>query len=40
MKKSILAKGLLIAASLPLLAGCVVYERQPPAAASRLREAQ
>jgi hypothetical protein len=31
MKKSVLVKGLLIAVSLPLLAGCVVYERQPRA---------
>jgi hypothetical protein len=29
MKKSILAKTLLIAVGVPLLAGCVVYERQP-----------
>jgi hypothetical protein len=29
MKNSVLAKSILIAASLPLLAGCVVYERQP-----------
>jgi hypothetical protein len=33
MKKSILTKGLLLAASLPLLAGCVVFERQPVAVA-------
>jgi hypothetical protein len=30
MKKSILIKGLLIAVSLPLLAGCVVYRQPPP----------
>jgi len=29
MKNSILTKSILLAASLPLLAGCVVYERQP-----------
>ena len=33
MKKSILVKSFLVAACLPLLAGCVVYERQPPPAA-------
>ena len=33
MKKSVLIKSLLIATCLPLLAGCVVYERQPPPAA-------
>jgi hypothetical protein len=33
MKKSILTKSLLIAVSLPMMAGCVVYERQPPATA-------
>jgi hypothetical protein len=33
MKTSTLAKSLLVAASLPLLAGCVVYERQPVAVA-------
>ena len=31
MKKTILVKGLLIAVSLPLLAGCVVCERPPRA---------
>jgi hypothetical protein len=31
MEKNILVKGLLIAVSLPLLAGCVVYERPPRA---------
>lgn len=30
MKKSILIKSLLVAASLPLLAGCVVYEQPGP----------
>ena len=34
MKKSNLTKWLLIAASLPLLAGCVVYE-EPPAVAAQ-----
>jgi hypothetical protein len=34
MKKSILTKSLLLAVSLPLLAGCVVFERQPVAVAS------
>jgi hypothetical protein len=30
MKNNLLIKGLLLAASLPLLAGCVVYERPAP----------
>ena len=30
MKRSIIAKALLIAVSLPLLAGCVVYQQPPP----------
>ncbi|MGA9777294.1 MAG: hypothetical protein WBS33_03385 [Verrucomicrobiia bacterium] len=34
MKKSNLIKSLLTAASLPLLAGCVVYEQQPAAVAA------
>jgi hypothetical protein len=34
MKKSILTKSLLMAVGLPLLAGCVVYERQPAVVAA------
>jgi hypothetical protein len=34
MKKSVLIKSLLLAASLPLLAGCVINERPPVAVAS------
>jgi hypothetical protein len=34
MKKSVLTKSLLIAAGLPLLAGCVVYQQQPAVVAA------
>jgi len=34
MKTSTLTKSLLIAVSLPLLAGCVIYERQPAVVAA------